>query len=183
MSLLNSTYRSIKVQEQVLPTSRINWSSLWRCSRTLTQTEWLFSFPSTQKQLCFYGTYTVSVSKKQEIWLERLFICLQPSGWNLQGISNFPYSLFYHHVPLSDHLSAKNLRACWTESYHSVSKTAEIYDKEMKKKQLWTFLLCIQLSCLYPTHLKQVPSEHTPWISRAHQRINPQHLTWNCFSL
>lgn len=30
-------------------------------------------------------------------------------------------------------------KTCWIESYHSVSKTAEIYNMEMKEKQLWTF--------------------------------------------
>lgn len=135
MSLLNSTYRYIK-SARAGASHQSHQLELTVKMQQNTHTNRMAFFLSQYTKAIMFLWYIYSVCVKEAGNLALEIIYLPTTCRLLQGISNFPYSLFYHRVPLSDHLSAKNLRACWTKSYHSVNKTAEIYDKEMKKKQL-----------------------------------------------
>lgn len=92
----------------MLPSSHSSRSSLWRCCRTLTLTGWLLSF-LIHKNNCISMFHIHCLCQSSRISCFRDYL----PAYNLHSIGNFPYSVFYHPVPLSDHLSRKNLRACW----------------------------------------------------------------------
>lgn len=133
MSLVNYTYRSMKKCKSSSFPTVTSPEAHWEDATEHSYKQNGFFLSDIQETIVFpCYIYNVCVKEAQYLAPEIIYL---PTTFTVSAISLTPFSMTVFLLVITYHL-----KTCWIESYHSVSKTAEIYDMEMKEKQLWTFM-------------------------------------------